>query len=75
MTNKNTDWLKVYSTGQPHLAALAQQALENDGVEAVQMNQKDSSYLFGQIDIMVEKSNMEKAEKIIARFKTDLDIE
>ena len=69
------DWTKIYTTGQLHLATLAEQALENSGIETVQMNKKDSSYLFGRIDIMVEKKNYDKALEVINQFKKDLDIE
>lgn len=71
----NKDWVKIYTTGQLHLATLAEQALNNSGIETVQMNKKDSSYLFGRIDIMVEKNNYDKAMEIINQFEKDLDIE
>ncbi|HKK68060.1 MAG TPA: DUF2007 domain-containing protein [Bacteroidales bacterium] len=75
MTKTHDDWVKVFATGQPHLIALAEQALLKEGIESVQMNKKDSSYLFGEIDLMVEKPNLEKANGIIDRFKKDLEIE
>ncbi|MFO7878887.1 MAG: putative signal transducing protein [Bacteroidota bacterium] len=74
MTNKS-DWVIAFTTAQGYLAALAEQALENQGIETVRMDKKDSSYLFGQIDVMVKSDDESEAKQIIAGFKKDLDIE
>ncbi|MFW5805260.1 MAG: putative signal transducing protein [Bacteroidales bacterium] len=72
---QDQEWTVVFSTGKNHLAAMAEQHLKNAGITAVQMNKKDSSYLFGQIDVMVEKTYLNKATELINQFKKDLEIE
>ncbi|MGC9331786.1 MAG: putative signal transducing protein [Bacteroidales bacterium] len=68
------DWTIVFSSGKNHLATMAEQHLQNAGIPAVQMNKKDSSYLFGQIDVMVEKDFANEALELINQFKKDLEI-
>ena len=40
--------------------------LLSNNIEAILMNQKDSSYHFGNIEIYTKKENLPKAEKIIS---------
>ncbi|MDA3820312.1 MAG: DUF2007 domain-containing protein [Candidatus Delongbacteria bacterium] len=72
---QDQEWTVVFSTGKTHLAAMAEQHLQNAGIPAIQMNKKDSSYLFGQIDVMVENSFVNEALELINQFKKDLEIE
>ncbi|MFO7790050.1 MAG: putative signal transducing protein [Bacteroidota bacterium] len=73
--NSEKDWVSVFTTGQIHLAALAEQSLKKEGIPVVKMDKKDSSYLFGSIDVMVEKKHLDKATNLIDQFKKDLEIE
>lgn len=60
------DWTAVFKTTQPYQAEMVKDILEDNGIEAVILNQKDSSYnLFGEINVMVHTKNSEKAEEII----------
>lgn len=71
----NKDWTVIFTTGQDHLAVLAKQFLENEGKTAIIMNKKDSTYLFGSIDLLVDKSDEADCLLLIAQFKEDLDLE
>ena len=62
----NNDWVKVYSTTDTFKAEIIKQMLLSNDIEAVLMNQKDSSYHFGNIEIYTKKENLPKAEKIIS---------
>jgi len=39
-------WIKVFSTSLPWQAEMAKQVLEENGIEAVVINQQDSSFFF-----------------------------
>lgn len=60
------DWIAIYETDQIYKAEIVKGILCDNGVEAVILNQKDSSYLmFGSIKVMVNEANQEKAIEII----------
>lgn len=61
------NWIKVHETSDLQYAELLKSLLLNEDVEAVTMNQKDSSNLiFGTVSVYVPKDMAEKALKIIA---------
>lgn len=62
MTN---DWITVFTTGQLYQAEFIKEMLETNGIEAVILNQKDSSYHFGSISVKVNDRDKEKAAEII----------
>lgn len=59
------DWTGVYGTNRLYLAHIVKDLLENEGIEAVILNQQDSSYKFGDITVMVNEGDKEKALDII----------
>lgn len=59
------DWTSVYETDQMYRAELVKDLLNNEDVDAVIFNQKDSSYLFGSIRVMVKPADREKAAEIV----------
>ena len=64
------DWIKIYRTGDLYRAELAKKVIEENGIDAVIMNQKDSSYLtFGEIEVLVKPEDEEKAKKLIKELK------
>lgn len=71
----NRDWIRIYSTGQGHLAELLKQSLERADTPVVIMNKKDSSYLFGSHEVHVDVNFQQSALEILDQFKKDLDIE
>ncbi|MDI3520991.1 MAG: hypothetical protein PWR03_1179 [Tenuifilum sp.] len=63
------NWKEVFSTAQSWQAEMAKQVLEENGIAAVVINRKDSSYLFGEVSVYVEKSNEEKASELLKELK------
>jgi hypothetical protein len=57
-------------SGQLYQAEIAKDLLENNGINAVIMNQKDSSYTsFGNIEVFVNEKDEEKALEILKELK------
>ncbi|HHJ10770.1 MAG TPA: DUF2007 domain-containing protein [Bacteroidetes bacterium] len=60
------DWVKLFSTDRPYQAELARQILEENGIQAVVINKKDSSYLmFGETEVYVNQDEVIKAKQLI----------
>ena len=60
------DWVKLFSTDRPYQAELARQILEENGIQAVVVNKKDSSYLmFGETEVYVNQDEVIKAKQLI----------
>ncbi|KOF03917.1 putative signal transducing protein [Roseivirga ehrenbergii] len=60
-----SNWNTVFKTNMPHQAEIVKDVLIDNNIEAVLLNQKDSSYHFGNLEVKVEQSNVIKALKII----------
>jgi type III secretory pathway lipoprotein EscJ len=59
-------WVKVYKTDKDYQADIVVELLDENGIKAVKMNKRDSSYLaFGNIEVYVEDEYAEKALQII----------
>lgn len=60
------EWAVVFETDQLYRAEIALQVLQEEGVEAVIMNKKDSSYIvIGDIKVLVRNEFLVKAEELI----------
>lgn len=59
------DWVKVYSAGRAHQAEIVLAVLEDHGIEGSMIDKKDSSYLFGEIEVYVKQEQAQAARKII----------
>lgn len=60
------NWTSVFETDHLYKAELIKDILCNNDIDAVILNQKDSSYTsFGEIYVMVSQEEKEKAEGII----------
>ncbi len=58
--------MKIYSSDKPYQAELARQVLEENGIQAVVINKKDSSYLmFGETELYVSQDDVIKAKQLI----------
>tara|TARA_B100000965_G_C19398625_1_gene672311 strand:- start:4 stop:198 length:195 start_codon:yes stop_codon:yes gene_type:complete len=62
----NNEWIIVYSTSDIFKAEVIKQMLLSNNINAISMNQKDSSYHFGTVDIYTKKTDVTKAKKIIS---------
>lgn len=64
------DWKQVFLSGEMYQAEIAKELLENNGINAVILNQKDSSFTStGDIEVFVHKDDAEKAVEIIKQLK------
>lgn len=64
------EWAVVFETDQLFRAEIAVQVLQEEGIEAVIMNKKDSSYIiFGEIKVFVRNEFLEKAEELIKKLE------
>ena len=63
------NWVSVFSTTEEFVAERNKQVLPDSGIPAVVLNQRDSSYkTFGDINVMVNKEDREKAEQVIKAY-------
>jgi hypothetical protein len=60
-----SNWHSVFKTSIAHQAEIVKAVLNDAEIEAIILNQKDSSYHFGSIEVKVENDNTMKALKII----------
>ena len=65
----NEDWVKVYTSQFPYRAEIIKSLLEDNEIECVIMNKQDSSLLFGEIELYVERENIFKAKQLIESEK------
>ena len=63
------NWVSVFSTTEEFVAERIKEVLTDSGIPAVVLNQRDSSYKkFGDINVMVNKEDREKAEQVIKAY-------
>lgn len=63
-------WKQVFLSGEMYQAEIARELLENNGIAAVVLNQKDSSYTaFGNIEVYVNENDETKAIEILKELK------
>lgn len=65
------NWVCIYTTEKEYLAAMVQAVLEENEIPVSVMNQKDSSYQFGEIHIYIPDEMTIKALDIIKNTLTD----
>jgi hypothetical protein len=62
----SNNWQKIYKSGVIHRAELVKAVLEDNGIEAVIINKKDSMYNFGEYEVFVNRDHVIKALKIVS---------
>ena len=63
------NWVSVFTTTRELEAGIVKDLLDEAGIPAVILNQKDSSYqTFGDISVMVSRDDREKAEQVIKAY-------
>ena len=62
----NSDWVVVYSSSDIFKAEIIKNMLLCNNIDAILMNQKDSSYHFGVAEVYTKKVDIEKAKKFIS---------
>jgi len=67
----NQDFVKVYASGKLYLIEMLKVFLADNQIESFILNQQDSSYLFGDIELYVRKKDKEEAIKLIKKFEAN----
>ena len=63
------NWVSVFTTTRELEAGIVKDLLDEAGIPAVILNQKDSSYqTFGDISVMVSRDDQEEAKKVIKDY-------
>jgi hypothetical protein len=62
----DNEMVKVYVAGKLYEVELVKGFLEEKGIESKILNQKDSAFLTGDIELYVNAKDAEKARQIIA---------
>lgn len=65
----DADWIEILCSDQAYRIEIAKQALLDEGIESVIMNQKDSFYLFGDVNLYVMGEFADKASEIIKNLQ------
>ena len=64
------DWIVIYRTGELHQAEMVKQIIQQNGIDAVIMNKKDSSYIiFGDIEVLVKPENETAALQLLKNMQ------
>jgi len=67
----NPDFVKVFSFNKLYYIEMVQAFLKDNGIEAFVLNQKYSSYNFGEIELLVKKDDKPKALELIKTFENN----
>ena len=62
---EEVNWTKIFSSTLPHEIDILQGMLAEAGIESVIINKKDSSYLFGDIELYVNATDAFLAQQLI----------
>ena len=65
------NWTCVFVTNNAHKADMVKELLVNENIEAVVMNKKDSSYLFGDVELYVPPEDENMAIELIKGLKIE----
>ena len=64
-------WKKIYFSGDEFKVLIARDLLAENGINAVIINQKDSSYLvFGDVELYIEEQDEQEALKVLDQLIT-----
>jgi hypothetical protein len=61
-------WVMVYSSSNEQEINLLQTVLEDNEIESVILNKKDSAYLFGDLELHVSTGDAFSASQLINQF-------
>ncbi len=64
-------WEAVYRCSAAYKAEILKAILEENEIPGVVVNKKDSSYLFGEVELYVKQEDVLNAKQIINRFEAD----
>ena len=58
-------WQRIYFTDKLHLAQIAKSILEDNGIESVIMDKRDSSLKIGEVELFVKEDDMTLAKFLL----------
>ncbi len=61
------EWVSIYTSAQLYEIEIIRGLLLENDIETYVMNRQDSSYLFGEIDLLVNRDDYMKAKQIIQK--------
>jgi len=61
------NWKKIYSTTYLHKAEIAKAVLQDNNIDTMILNKRDSMYLIGEIELYALQDNFLKAINIIKK--------
>ncbi len=64
------NWVCIFTTDLVYEAELAKEVLFDHGIQAVTINKKDSNYLFGAIEMYVDRKHVLRAKHLMENFNT-----
>lgn len=62
------DWVSIFSTSEEFQAEIAKGVLEENEIECVMINKKDSFYHFGEIELYVMREDVVKSKYLLKDF-------
>ena len=65
MGNEEVDFMLIYTSTKPLEIAAAISLLEEQDIPAYKINKKDSSYIFGEIELYVSADLVDRAKLIL----------
>lgn len=68
---ENENWIKIFSSDQVYLVEITKSILQDEDIDAVIINKKDSSYLFGECELYVKKENVLVALNLISKIESE----
>lgn len=66
-------WQTIYSSKKLYQAAMVKEYLVASNIDAVLLDQQDSNYLFGEIEVKVANKDLPEAQKIVNDFLKNLN--
>jgi hypothetical protein len=61
------NWKCVYTADKLYKVDLIKGHLDKAGIKSIILNEKDSEFLVGDVELFVDESDVDKAKKIIAQ--------
>lgn len=59
------DWMHVFSTTMEHISQIAKSVLEDNDIECILIDKRDSSYHFGEIEVYVKHNHVVRAKYLL----------
>lgn len=62
------DWVKIFDTPDELKIEIARQILDDNQIESVIINKKDRAYLFGELELYVNRDKVIVAKSVLKDF-------